>query len=57
MDHLDWIESIDGRCPGNQSLGTPMEKERGESNKMKLLIVIAVLSFIKNIARHDAVQI
>lgn len=45
MDHLGWIESIDGRCPGNQSLGTPMEKERGESNKMKLLIVIAVLSF------------
>ena len=46
MDHLDWIESIDGRCPGNQSLGTPMEKERGESNKMKLLITSPFSNFL-----------
>jgi hypothetical protein len=41
MDHMGWIESIDGHCPENQLLGTPMEKERVESNTMKLLIVIS----------------
>ena len=45
MDHLGWIESIDGRCPGNRSLGTPMEKERGGTNTMKLPIEIATSSF------------